>query len=197
MKSHTTFIELLAGIAMIAAFSVAACLVLFGFPQTSHGNPSLYIQTSGTSTTQNSLVATSSVAWQTAGNATSTIVMNGSLGTVSALDSATLLLYRKGSGGGSKTKVTVEYSQNCDATIPDWYVASTTNTLTTGMPFVNGFVWQFASSSIGSSVNPSDFDTIALAIPTPTKCLRAILSVPVGAASSSVWGELVAKRENN
>lgn len=170
-------------------------------PGIAHGNPSYYVHTTGSSTPY-VLYATTTPTWQTAGNATDTRMLFGNNGTIQALNTATLLLYRKASGPGTKTQINFEYSDNCTSISPDWYTLATSSIgifASTGYSSGNNaFTWGFsASTTVGGSGVVRDFDTLAITVPTPLSCVRAVLSVPASAASSSIWGEWVAQRENN
>ena len=182
----------------VAAIAIVFCAV-FMVSSKASANPSYMIQNSTSSLTSDTLTATSSVAWQTAGTATTTVALNGSIGTSQAMDSATLFLYRTGAGGTTKTNIAFEYSPNCNASVPDWYSYAATSTMgaTVTAGSAQSITWAFASSTTGGAGSFSNTDSIAIPVPTPSACVRAVLTVPTGAASSSIWAEFVGKRQNN
>lgn len=206
MKFQNTLIERLAGYAAVVAILVTCAFV---FSTTSvHANPSYFVRANQTSTvtTGPTTLATTTRTWQTGGMATSTITLNTNIGTLQSVDSLTLKLYRLAAGGTTQTNVQIEYSANCDAVSPDWYSAATTSaqiaaSIPTGF-FTTGqasakLTWQFASSTIGGSPNVLNFDTLIIPVPIYERCVRAVMTTPIGAASSSIYTEFVGKRENN
>lgn len=178
---------------------IGSILLVMGFLLSAYiakANPSFFIQNTSSSATACSLTASTTRTWMTGGTATTTIALNASgCGGSQAIDSAELLLYRFAAAPTSKTNVTIQFSQNCDATSPDWYFATSSIGTFTSVP--SQMSWTFASSTIGGEIAASDFDTVAIPITTPTKCVRAILTVPVGAASSSIYADFVGKRQSN
>lgn len=190
MNKTATLLGIIGAIALTAA-------VLLTFTNLASANPSQTIRnnTSSATTLASSVATSSQVAWQTAGTATTTIVLNSNIGGDTIADSGVLILYRLAAGGTTKTKIDLEYSMDCDATSPDWYGVATTSIGTTVTTGNAGLTWQFASSTRGGISRPLNTDTIAIPITFPTRCVRAVLTVPVGSASSSIYGEFIAKKQ--
>ncbi len=189
----------------VVAILGAIAMVYLGSPMKAHGNPSLFtrMNQTGSVTSLPTSLATTTTAWQTAGTATSTLTYNGSLGTTLVLNTLALKLYRRGASPATVTGIQFEYSSNCDGTAPDWYSPATTTaaSVPTGS-FVSAsasqkLLWTFASTSRGGNVLVTNDDTLILPVPVYEKCVRAVLTVPAGAASSSLYAEFVGTRENN
>lgn len=175
---------------------------LFSVVNIAKANPSFFIRNSGTSATRCSLTATTSVRYMTAGTATTTVILNSTgCGGSQAIDSAALMLYRNAAAASSKTRIAIEYSDDCDAaTGGTWYAPAATSTdmalnVDGGLTSLNAMVWQFASTTVGGSIEKASSDSLLIPIMTPTKCVRAVLTVPTGSASSSLWASFVGKRQ--
>lgn len=165
--------------------------------------PSYFLYNSTNSVTSMQQTATTTVTYQTAGTATATVALNGGLGSSQALDSASLVLYRNASGLTTDTQIAFEFSPNCNATFPEWFpnkldVGATTTPDSVGFIGANKMRWQFSSTTVGgvqeNGVNAST-EKLTVTVPTPTNCVRAILTTPIGAASSSIWGMMIGKRQ--
>ena len=198
MESLKNTIITLAIIALVIAAVIASGVTV------AKANPSYFVRNSSSSSTNCTMSASTSVAYMTAGRATTTLTLNAvGCGSSRAIDSAALMLYRNASAPGTRTRIKFEFSDDCDAsTGGSWYapVATSTDYVVDTDAAVNSFnaiTWQFASTTIGGGVAASDSDTLLIPIRVPTKCVRAVLTVPIGAASSSIWGALVGKQETN
>jgi len=152
--------------------------------------------------------ATTTVTYQSAGNSTTTIVYDAYClggtnqsytGDNNPADSAVLLLDRTASSTLSQTRVEYEYSMDGI----DWYkdrLSYDALNSTTTSPFFTGGVtltWQFASTTFGGQSGALTRDSISIPVETPTRYVRAIITVPVGALNSSIWGRVVPKKEVN
>lgn len=161
----------------------------------------------GFTKTAQSAVATTTFALLTPGTGTSTIVydsygINGTneaqSGSTFAADTATLLVQFTASSTSSKLKVSYEYSQDN----VDWYADGVTNLFassTTGvinLAILNSFTWTFASTSLGGAgvSATNNLSTEILAVPTPTRYVRAVISVT--GANAQVWAQFVPKKQN-
>lgn len=167
-------------------------------------NPSQFFANTTSSCRTMAVSATTTRTWQTAGTATSTICLDAASlsGGSRALEGATLLIYRLASSPASATKVSLEYSNECYVSAPntDWYPGKfysidATTSASVGFTGGDSLTVNFATTTVGGSAN-GDFDTIAIKVPTPVNCVRAVITTPIGAASSSVWGELVGRVQN-
>lgn len=193
-------------------FIAAFMLLLVGF---AHANSSFF------ATYAKTAVATSTIAYQTPGTATTTLVydawqcqnagssscnITGSneVGTQNffAADSATLMLQFTASSSISKLTINFEYSDDGI----DWYQASspslvpgyatTTTTITLGS--IPQYSWTFASSTVGGRglVAGDNRDTRAIPINTPVRYERAVITCAIGGANCGVWGEFIPKKQN-
>lgn len=199
MNKNITIAGLAAGTVILI---VAA--VLFVNASFARANPSLFVSNTSNSVTANAVNATTTVAYMSAGRGTTTIALNGGIGSGAALDSAKLILYRNANGTGAATNIAFEFSPSCYATYPEWFAdktnfgGGTTTQQLLGFTGGNQIVWQYSTTTIGGVLETggtNSVDKITLDVPTPTNCVRAVLTVPVGAASSSIWGEIVGKKQ--
>lgn len=191
--------------ALLALIVFAAIGVLTLHSGTSNANPSYEIRNTTSSVSSLSQDATTTVTWMRYGTATATttIALNGAIGSSQALESAKLILYRTASSTLTATRIALEYSPNCTATAPDWYadrvsyVVGATTTTALAIDFVGAvsYDWQFASTSVGGLFVDPTVDTIAFDVPTPTNCVRAVLTVPPGAQPAKIWGMMIGKRQ--
>lgn len=151
-------------------------------------------------TTQTS-TATTSPAYMTAGNATSTLLFDSyGSGTPKISDQATLLIQFSASSTVSVLNTNLEYSQDGI----DWYQdggVMENNFATTTKPFsitqVNQFSLQFASSTAGLPANKltDSTTTRAIFVRTPTRFVRAVFTLPVGSTPGGVWAQWLASRQ--
>ncbi len=163
-----------------------------------------------------SALGTTSPQYMAAGLATTTITYDSyqicgtnqnNAGNTWATNSATLLLDVNASSTASRFNINLEYSQDCI----NWYQDASTNVngyATTTLPISNVVVPQyqygFASSTIGGLASSSatlgingtiNRDTRAITIQTPTRAVRAVITIPAGSAPASVWAQIIPKKE--
>lgn len=168
--------------------AIAALVFLAGFAlfYTAKANPSFFIRTS-----TNTGFASTTVVYQSAGLATTTLIMDTGVGGAQGADSAVLLQQFIGSTTAATQKTTIEYAQggagiNC-ATSPtqcDWYLGLATSTTATGIQ--SGGIGGLSSTTLTS-----------ITVPTPTRYVRAVFSIPAGGVSGAIYAELAAKRQGN
>lgn len=164
-----------------------------------------------------SVLGTTSPQYMTPGTATTTLVYDSyqSCGTNQnnggntwATNSATLLLDVNASSTGTRFNVNFEYSQDC----VNWYQDAFTNVngYATSSTFITAIVPQYqylfaSSTSGGLGSTTANFgisglynrDTRALTFQTPTRAIRAIITVPIGASNGSVWAQIIPKKEQS
>lgn len=166
-------------------------------------NPSFFMrQNNGVTTT-----ATTSVSYMSPGAATTTAYIDTGLGAGST-DTATLAVQFNGSSTASIINVNYEFSQGGNGqdciNVPascDWYQSNLEASTTGSVVLVNqpqSISWAFASSSQGgANVLSTNRALKLLKVLTPTRYVRAIVTVPAGAGNSAVWTEFIAKRQAN
>lgn len=106
------------------------------------------------------------------------------------VDSAILALQFTGSTTPNNVRVAtttyqimLEYSQDNS----DWYSNVSYATTTT-------LGWQTILGSLVASTTPTK---IYVTVPTPTRYVRGVVTIPTGSTNGSVWGEFIAKRQSN
>jgi hypothetical protein len=161
-----------------------------------HANPSFFYAGAVSAS------ATSTVAYMTPGTGTTTIQYDTytATGNTQATDRAALALQFTASSTNSTLLINLEYSEDGI----DWYQdAITTITATTTRPVllapVNQFKWTFASSTagIGAVASTTNRDTRIITIPTPTRYVRALMSLQLGGTNGAVWGKVIPVKERN
>lgn len=172
-------------IAILGAVAFATvCAVVLSVPS-AEANPSYFLRCSVTGCPQQAL-ATSTPVYMTAGAATTTIQFDTGRGTAQGSDSAVLLTQFTASSTSSKLQIAFQYSQDG----VDWYDSNLNNQATTtatqDISVTQNFLWSAAAS--GRLLK-------AVVVNVPTKYVRALISVPVGAANGAVWAEFVAKQQ--
>ena len=153
--------------------------------------------------TSRSATATTSPTYMTSGTATTTSPTLDAYVQPSgfALDRATLLVRMGASSTASILNINIEYSHDA----VDWYEEGGTlvnGYATTSNPFyltpVKNYVMNFASSTPGlGTLGSIGTTTRAIKVETPTRYVRAVFSIPVGASASNVWSEWVPIRETS
>lgn len=147
--------------------------------------------------------ATSTLAYLTAGNATTTLYLDSGDGSY-ALNSSVLLIQLNATGTNSILGWKYEYSQGAsgvDCTITpgrcDWYGDQVSLQATTSVQFENQIVntWKFASSTLGASIAPLSTSTKIVNVPTPTRYTRTVFFAPLGSSNLAIWAEYVSKKE--
>lgn len=159
----------------------------------------------GTSTS----AATSTPAYMTPGNATSTITYNtysntsdplaGVSGTTpaNAANFVTLLGAFTGSSTNAVLKITPEYSQDGI----DWYkgygilvpISTTTPNPTYAYSYVDSITFPYASTTSNGATGTQAVDRFAIKVPVPTKNIRFVVSLT--GANGSFWGQVVPSKQ--
>jgi len=174
------------------------------------GNPSVFTSIAKTAT------ATTTLSYMTAGLATTTVYYDSmqvegsnqtNNGNTWVTDSAVLKIQFTASSSLAIVNTFFEFADgiNC-GNIPtgcDWYrdnlyaLPFATSTPTIQLAITPSYTWSFASSSQGGAgVGASNNRVLkVINVPTPTRWVRAILSVPVGASPASVYAEILPKKQ--
>lgn len=182
----------------IAAVCAAAFLMLLAyaaFAPAVHANPEGFMR-------KQPATATSSPAYLAPGTATTTYAFDTSVGNAFAPSAtAALLIQFTGSSTAANLRWHYEYSQDtvCGTTgsNADWYAGDNAlvgdRTATTSpATYTSGIFessWFFASTTMGPTSKK------LVMVPTPTRCVRVLFSLPAGSANGAVWAEWVAKKE--
>lgn len=160
-------------------------LLAIYFVPRANANPTFFLRAA-----TNSGFASTTVVFQPAGTATTTLVLDLGAGGAQAADSAFLTQQFIGSTTLAKQNIVIEYSQgapglNCVTaeTTCDWYYGLATTTLAVGI-----------RSGGLAGVSSTTFST--LVVPTPTRYVRAVFTVP-GTVNGAFYAELTAKRQGN
>lgn len=195
--------QLLLG-SLLALLIVALTVLCFGIQKVS-ANPS------GFTPTASSAAATSTLVYQTAGTATTTLVFDSytllgtnqaSAGITQAVDSVALLEQFTGSSTASTLNADIQYSQDGK----DWYAFAfgsnfTVNAASTSpsVAAVTTVSFPFASSTIDrltSAAVVATSSTRIVILPIPTRFVRAVFYMPVGSLNGAYFAQFVAKRQN-
>lgn len=196
----------LPAIIVVSIFGVIAAAVLWvsfssTFVNYASANPSGTLSTS----TAPFNSATSSAVYIVAGTATTTTTFDSQADGGALADTAHLLLMMTGSSTSSILNVSFEYSDDNLNWFSDFTNFAATTSLSVNLNLPKSYVWQYASSSpnliggvaIGSTTSIPI--TRVFFVPTPTRYVRAILTVPglpTTVGQSQVWARWAAKREN-
>ena len=184
------------GATIAAALTIVVGAVLFGFiPSSAFANPLSFSRTQ-------TATATTSPVYMTAGTATTTLTHDFGTGNNFSGDSASLLVQLAGSSTATVLNIDVEYSQDG----ADWYATSIgwnadvgVSTTSPALGPLQQIAFQFASSTINRSVVTnanSATSTRIVKIPTPTRFVRAILTLATGSTRGAVWAEFIGKKQN-
>lgn len=177
-----------------------ACLVFFGFysVEKTKATPTRFSTPVGCSTqgTSATSLSTTTVSYLSAGTGTTTATCNmakSGLGT-EIFDTATFLLFQAGSSTSATINIDIQDSYNG----VDWYsrslawnVDENTASSSPSLGAIQSFTMTFASSTQnkgGITATTGATTTRAVSIPVKTPFIRAIITTPVGAAGSAVWG---------
>lgn len=188
------------------SYLVIAALVLFAALSSAYivkANPSFFVrQNNGVGTT-----ATTSVTYMSPGVATTTKYLDaGVAGVGTAVDSAVLLEQMTGSSTAALLNTTFEYAvysgTDCVAnpTACDWFALELSDQATTtpeqNITTNQTYKLNFASSTQGGALGAGDGRVLkAISVRTPTRYVRAILTLPIGSTNAAVWAEFVGKRQ--
>lgn len=159
--------------------------------------------------------ATSSPVFMTPGTATSTVVydayeVNGTNQTngsnTNLADSATFLLQLTASSTNTIVNVNFEYadssSVDCKAQQNncDWYqdgISIGATSTVTNLSLANTFQWKYASTTpgLGAHVASNNRGGRVIQVKTPTRYVRAIITLNLAGTNGAVWGKFVPKKE--
>lgn len=177
---------------------IATFLSIIGFAMPASAS-SLYFPP-----TQSTSLASSSVAFLSAGNGTSTISVDSYIiGVPTPQLRAALLIQYAATSTKPSLSINIQYSQDNI----DWYQdsGSAENAFaTSSRPFdlsqPSQFLWNFASSTqnLGAlTAGNSATSTRIITLQTPTRYTRAIFTVPSGAGAGAVWAQWIPLKEEN
>lgn len=139
--------------------------------------------------------ATSTVRYMRPGVATTTITCNiATLGLgVDSLDTAKLEMFFHSSSTATTLNWMYEYSTDG----VDWYRDNISQVSTSTKVFANGAIysWTFASSTKDSTGVLLATSTKMVDLPTPTRWVRVIFTLPIGSLNGGIWAGVVGKAE--
>lgn len=189
----------------IGALSVLLFVLIFATFYTAKANPSYFSRFQVAA-------ATTTVAYLVPGTSTATSTLpidlgvNGSQGA----DSSAFLVQFTGSSTASILNITFEYSQggngaDCVATPTscDWYKDSlfganiATTTTNVDLDIANNYQLTFASTTVGNQLGNATRTTRIIELSTPTRFIRAILTLSPGSFNGAAWFEFITKRQSN
>jgi hypothetical protein len=185
--------------AIIAVTFALAFAVIYAVP--AHANPPTIQRDISAS-------ATTTLSYMAAGTATTTNVFDTQLGSATGMDTAVFMLQFTGSSTASILNVAFEYSPNngidcvTNETACDWYSDTLYQNFyaTSSQPIIasslNSYRITFASTTVGGVGGTSYRTNRVLAVPTPTRYIRAVMTIPIGALSGAVWTEFDGKKQN-
>lgn len=170
-------------------------------------NPSKRAQPLSCSTqgTSASSLSTTSISYMTPGTATTTATCDttkANLGT-DTLDKAYLALQVTASSTGL-TNFRFEYSEDGI----DWYGDNLYEETGLSTTTASNIIWdsnyhthsiQFASSTSAcadNSISNNNRNCFLIPVPTPTRYVRAVFTVPIGSTNSGVWASFIGKAES-
>ena len=155
------------------------------------------------SCTLNDATATSTRSYMSAGTGTSTITCDLRKDGSGVPDLAFLYVYRTASSTASVTDIKVEYSLDYSTSNSNasWYsrhqdLTATTTQVTGFFSKIKDTSWQFASSTISTGASGTlTTDALVLPIEALGHSVRVSLTVPIGAADSTIYAEVVGKKQ--
>lgn len=175
----------------IAIFAVI-CLVLSSWTFVK-ANPSYFTRANGILC--GSLTATTSPTFMTAGTATTTVTFDSGCATSNSQDSSVLSMQLTASSTNTKLAVNFEYSQDNI----DWYQsnlsAQATTTPVQDISTAQSYLWSFASTTPGLGAPAGTRQMKTIVVPTPTRYVRAVFTIPSGSTNGAIWAEFDAKRQ--
>ena len=173
----------------------------FAFYYTASANPPAFKRAQ-------SAAATSTLAYMTAGTATTTSpVFDGGEGNSFGHDSAAFAVQFTGSSTLSQLQIAFEYAHdtpgyNCASTPTacDWYGNTLYNQATTSpaqnITTAQTNLFNFASTSVqGGVVGITNRNLRIIDVKTPTRYVRAVMTLPPGSLNGAVWGEFIGKKQ--
>lgn len=138
--------------------------------------------------------ATSSVTYMTPGTGTTTATCLTQPANATGANEAYLSIDRIASSTLSNMRIDIEHSQDGI----NWYRDNISDTGTSTLASANSIYAPFASSTLpggGQVPNPNNRDAMLIKIRTPLKYVRAVITVPIGAANSAVRAAIYTKKE--
>lgn len=185
------------GSVLVAIF----CTALLLYAVVAHADPSYF----GASNSN----ATTTVTYMTAGTATTTEVYDTGLTNPSAVDSSAFLFTFIGSSTASIANITFEYAHdtvgNCKVTPTacEWYsddylsvAGTTTPSLVIPLTNIRTYILPFASTTVGGLAgNGNGRNTRILNVPTPTRYVRAVITLPAGSLNGAVYAQFLGKKQ--
>lgn len=163
-------------------------------------NPSFFlVQNNGITST-----ATTSVAYMTAGTATTTYYMDTGAGTAGSTDGAVFRTLLVGSSTASSINIAIEYANgggDCITTPTscEWFsdtLNGATTTLSRNISTLNTYLLNYASTTVGGAAGTGNGrNTRIFRVETPVRYLRAVITMPIGSLNGAVWGEFIGKRQ--
>lgn len=178
--------------------SLLAFFVFLILPVTIHAQPSQFVRKAFSN-------GTSTPTFMTPGTATTTLAIDTAPGGY-ALDSLTLLVQQTASSTNSIANIDFEFADDisgipCDTNqnACDWYSNDifTQGTSSPSTLIQQTMSFNYASSSQGKLLGTinSTRSLTAISIASPTRYIRAIFTVPIGAKNTSVWAEFIGKKQ--
>jgi hypothetical protein len=150
------------------------------------------------STCGESSSATSSPNYMTPGTGTTTITCLVQPPNASGAVEAFVAINRTASSTASDIKIDIEYSMDG----VNWYSNNTSDLGTTtpqiALAPTQSFILRFASSTLpggGQIPVPNNREARIFKIATPTKYVRAVISVPIGSLNSGVYASIITRKD--
>lgn len=187
----------------VSLAGVIAAIVVLGFLRinTASANPSQIIASNTTATT--------TLSYMTTGTATTTYYMDAQDDGGSVADTAVFLLNFVGSSTASSINIAYEYAQDnsgldCvnNPTKCEWYadVLNFPNATTTPsiapLTATRVFSLPYASTTVGGIGGTGNSrNTRILTVLTPSRYVRAVITMPLASLNGAVWGNFLRKRQ--
>jgi hypothetical protein len=170
---------------------------LFNLPHIASANPSHFLPTVKTA------AATTTPNYLTPGTGTTTLTYDSYTTSIpDALDSAVLMVQFTGSSTASTLNIAIQYSDGGDDYYQDGqgWANYASSTKTFDISQIYQYSWQYASTSraflFGSNVTGTSTDYRIIRIPTPTRFVRAVFTLPQGSLNGAVWAKWLPEQEN-
>lgn len=184
----------------VLATIAAVAIILYSFAAVGYANPSYTAASAGTA------AATSTLTYLTPGTATTTEVWDAGAATGPLTDQGALLVQLTGSSTATVLNIAFEYAQyvgvDCkvNPTGCDWYndryFTSASTTQAFNLNVANTYTWSFSSTSVsGGVIGTTAVNKRIIGVQTPTRYVRAVLSIPAGALNGAVWAQFIGKKE--
>ncbi len=162
-------------------------VIAFGMFYVAKANPVFFLRAA-----TNAGFATTTTAFMSAGAATTTLAVDLGAGGAQGADSAVLLRQFTGSTTAATLSTVIEYSAgnpglDCVANqnACNWYLGFATTSLALGV----------RTGGVGGGVGSTTQEL--LNVPTPTRYVRAVFSIPAAGVSGAIYAEFAAKRQSN